>query len=477
MSAEYKGYESLLDDFKRYQKRTPKGISLKRNRNTINLQFKVGDIPRKPYGCNCNFTLDGMVSALSKAHKVADALKQFTSLTEFWKWYDKEIKEIGKIENDVITFRKAIAIVEDDFWKRKDRRGNKRIKGHPSHEKSWAKTYGDYFKHLPLNENFSLKGILKTIEEKRVEGKKWQQGERMYNGAIKAYRKLAEINKRKDIYEALGDTNYTQTEFTEKQEIDIESFIEWRDRVLGVTVELHPNVNLDIRKSWLWVFGMQIIYCLRMSEVFAIKNLDKPAYDPKTNKLIVHAYNDLINNPHKLIYIGDETNLGTTVKTGSRVARPMVPPKYPNLYTDWNLDKPKLPTNKPKKNSKPITIANFIADTAGKRLKRWNAPFTQTHADRRLGNLLGLQAGISGEIRAKSMGHTLAVNHKHYSTGTIQTQIDILTQSNKQAIDFTSGLLGAKQTIKKYPSSKMAVVELISKIYQKSEHEIEELLN
>ncbi len=34
------GYESLLADFKRYQKRSPKGVSMRRNRNTINLQFK-----------------------------------------------------------------------------------------------------------------------------------------------------------------------------------------------------------------------------------------------------------------------------------------------------------------------------------------------------------------------------------------------------------------------------------------------------
>ena len=470
------GYETLLTDFKRYRKQSPKGISLARDRNSILLQFKIGDKPRSKYGCNCSFTLDGMVSALSKAHKVADSLKTLKSESEFWEWYDREIKEINKVENDLLTFREAIAVVENDFWRRRDRRGNKRIKGHPSHEKSWTKTYGDYFKPLPLNEYLSLKGILKTIENQKTIGKKWHPGSRMYNGAIKAYRKLAEINKRKDIYEALGDIDYIQTEFTEKQEIDLESFIEWRDRVLGITTELHPNVNLDVRKSWLWVFGMQIVYCLRMSEVFAIKNLDKPSYDPKTNKLIVHAYKDTVNNPHRLIYIGNETNIGTTVKTGARLARPMIPPKYPNLYFDWDLHNPKLPDNKPEKDSKPETIANFIADTAGKRLRRWDAPFTQTHADRRLGNLLGLQAGISDEIRARSMGHTVAVNSKHYSTGSIQTQIDILTQSNKQAIDFTSGLLEAKQIIKKYPNSEVAVVELISKIYQKSEHEIEDLI-
>ena len=64
------GYETLLTDFKRYRKQSPKGISLARDRNSILLQFKIGDKPRSKYGCNCSFTLDGMVSALSKAHKV-----------------------------------------------------------------------------------------------------------------------------------------------------------------------------------------------------------------------------------------------------------------------------------------------------------------------------------------------------------------------------------------------------------------------
>ena len=102
------GYESLLSDFKRYQKQSPKGVSLRRNRNTINLKFKIGDKSRRDYGCNCTFTLDGMVSALSKAHKVGEALKTFTSESEFWEWYDREIKEVGKVENDLLTFRDAI---------------------------------------------------------------------------------------------------------------------------------------------------------------------------------------------------------------------------------------------------------------------------------------------------------------------------------------------------------------------------------
>jgi hypothetical protein len=112
MGADYNheiGYERLLKDFERYQKQSPRGVNLKRNRDTINFRFKIGKTDKKPYGCNCSFTLDGMVSALSKANKVAKALKSLKSESEFWEWYNYEIKDIGKIENDLLTFRDAIS--------------------------------------------------------------------------------------------------------------------------------------------------------------------------------------------------------------------------------------------------------------------------------------------------------------------------------------------------------------------------------
>ena len=294
---------------------------------------------------------------------------------------------------------------------------------------------------------------------------------------MNAYRALVRKNGYDSIYQELKKINSKQTEFRECQTITLEEFMSWRDRVLGITVKLHFNSNLEVRQSWLWVFGMQIVYGLRINEVFAIKNFDKPAYDKK-GKLIVHAYNDTVNNPHRLIYLGKETNIGTTIKTGERLARPMIPPKYPNLYFDWDLQNPKLPINEPKKSSSYKVIQGFHCRAARDCLIQWDAPFTQTHADRHLGNLLGLQAGIPIEIRAQSMGHTVAMNENTYKKRQgIQTQIDVLTQSNKQAIDFTSGLLEAKQIIKKCPNSEVTVVELISKIYQKSESEIEELLS
>jgi hypothetical protein len=173
MGTEYKGYPELFTDFERYQKQTPKGVSLQNKRNqTILLRFKVNG-NAKAMGCNCTFTLDGMVSALSKAHKVAEALKSFTSESEFWEWYDKEIKDIGKIENDILTFREAIAVVEDDFWSRPDRRKQKRDKSNPSDLSSWNDSYNRFYKHLPLDKPVNQKDILNTLSD-------WNKGTKSY---------------------------------------------------------------------------------------------------------------------------------------------------------------------------------------------------------------------------------------------------------------------------------------------------------
>jgi hypothetical protein len=52
MGIEYKGYPELFTDFERYQKQTPKGVSLQNKRNqTILLRFKVNG-NAKAMGCN-----------------------------------------------------------------------------------------------------------------------------------------------------------------------------------------------------------------------------------------------------------------------------------------------------------------------------------------------------------------------------------------------------------------------------------------
>ena len=224
MGTEYKGYESLIDSFKLYQKQTPKGISLQNKRNkTILLRFKLGNEP-KAMSCNCSFTLDGMISALSKANKVAEKLKQDVSLTEFTEWYDREIKDIGKVENDLLTFKEVITLIENEFWDGLDKRGNERDKNDLNCQKSWYDSYGVYFKKISLEKVINWNDIKQEIDLRKI-------GTNRYKESIRVFKKMARLADNKSILNKLEKLRTTQTKFRKQQEIDLENFIIWRDKV------------------------------------------------------------------------------------------------------------------------------------------------------------------------------------------------------------------------------------------------------
>ena len=463
----YDGYESLLADFKRYQKQTPKGVSLQNKRNkTIVLKFKING-QSKSWGCNCSFTLDGMVDALRKANKVSEALKRIDSLTEFEQWYKSEILEANEIKNDLLTFGEAIKTVEDDFWSRPDRRRRKRDKNNPSDQGCFKETYGKFYKLLPVNKVINYQDIKIAIDSKK-------EGSRTRKYAVSAMKKLARTIKRKDILDELENIDTTQTSFMNLQAIELDEFLSWRDKTLGITSSLRPNTNLEVRKAWLWVFSMQVVYGLRIGEVFAIQNLDKPF---ETNDGVKIRPLNEVSNTANLIVIGTNTVIGTTTKTGYRIARPIIPPNHPDLLEILDIKSPILPNNKPK-SSNIDTIRNFYNKKARRKLQDWNAPTTESHAFRHLANHNGIQAGIPLEIRAQSLGHTPAMNDSTYKKRKrTQTTIDLLLNSNTQGIDFVAALNEAKQLSKDHPDSKQVIAILIAKIYQKDKDEITKLLD
>lgn len=281
--------------------------------------------------------LDGMVEALKKTKLVKERLENLRSEVEFWEWYDKEIKNESQLVDDRLTFKEAIKKVEDDFWRRPDRRKCKRDKSNPSDQSSLYDTYTLYYKRLPENEILNLKTILAVIETR-------QKGKTSFAYCVSAMKKLVEINRRRDILQELQTIDVTVTEFTDLQTIDLQGFLKWRNETLGITTTLHKNVHLDTRKAWLWVFPVQIVYALRISEVFAIKNLLEP-YVTK-DKETIPALNDP-NNTNNILVIGSETIIGTTTKTGYRLARPQIPPSHPNLIEELQIKTPLVPTNRP----------------------------------------------------------------------------------------------------------------------------------
>ena len=469
MSTDYTneiGYESLLADFKRYQKLTPRGVGMKRTGRNIYLQFKTPNTSRKTYACNCSFTLDGMVEALRKSKLVKEQLESLTSEVEFWNWYDKEIKNESQLVDDQMTFIQAIIEVKRDFWNRPSRTGRKREKSSPSDQSSWDDTYGRFYKHLPEYTRINLKAIQDVID-------KWNKGTKTYKGAVSAMKRLARFAGNSEIENFLGKLDVSQTKYKDLNAVTLKDFLSWRDKTLGITSELSPRARIKIRQAWLWVFSAQVVYGFRIHEVFAIKNL----FEPYTTKdgVSIPALNDP-DNTDNLVVLDGVTEIGTTTKTGYRIARPNIPPKYPDLLERLDIKNPLLPANKPTIGSAKA-VANFYNNSAWKKLNRWDAPTTETHALRHLANVNGMQAGIPLEVRAQSMGHTPAMNDSVYKKrqGT-QTTIDLLLNSNQNAIDFVTAMAEAKKLVKQNENDKQIIAKLLSVIYQKRQDEIEGLL-
>lgn len=457
------GYETIRQHWKEAQGKTPKGISISRKGNSITVFFDIGG-KRKNRGLNCEFTYVGIDKALDKCKLISEKLKSCTSLVEFDKWHKDVILEASVVRDDTLTFGEAIKRVEAYFWKGK-RRGKKdkpdRDKSNDSDKSSYYNTYGHFYALLPPDKRVNLDDILAAIATK-------EEGTKQYGYAVNAFRKLAELAKYKHIWETLKEIDTTQTKFRKMQAITLDSFLEWRDKALGITAELHPNADIETRQSWLWVFSMQIAYGMRISEVFAVKNLYKP-YKTKGGYTF-QALNDPSNKTY-LVYIGDKTVIGTTVKTGSRASRPLCSKE---LFDKLDLTNPKLPTNRPKPDSKPESKASFFGRNARQALLDWNAPFTQTHADRHLCNILGAQEGHSTGVRAKNLGHSENMNEFTYLRSIADAEmVKYLLTDKREPLDILAGINAAKILITKYPQARFALVELISMVYQRSEVEIE----
>ena len=215
------GFERLLELFQDAQKESPKGVSLRRvksgNRQLVYLQFKVGSKVRKPYPCNCTFTLDGIASASKKAKLVAQKLSSCTSEVEFMEWYDKEIKEVSDIKNDLLTFGEVITQIENEFfngYRLFKKPPEKRDRNHPSDKNSYKRVYDDVYKHLPKNKPVNTKDILAVLS-------KWEQGSKSYKDAVSVMKKLARTAKRGDILDELENINSKQTKFQKKTDYRI----------------------------------------------------------------------------------------------------------------------------------------------------------------------------------------------------------------------------------------------------------------
>ncbi|BAY37087.1 hypothetical protein NIES2111_14220 [Nostoc sp. NIES-2111] len=461
------GYERLLDFFKEAQQQTPKGIGLKKDSKAsgtyVLLQFKLGD-KRVAKACSCAFTMDGIANALRKAKQVSEALTKFTSETEFLAWYDTNILEKTQVKNDLITFGEGIKLVEDSYWNSYTKKRQPRDRNNPSHQSCWYEVYYCFYKLLPMNNTVNLTDMMDVINSK-------ERGSKRFKDCVSAMKRLCEVTDNNKLRDELGKLDIAQTKFKENlQSISLEDFFALREEILDVP-ENDARSNINTRKQWLFVFSMQVVYGLRISEVFAVQNIDKP-YKTKDG-VIIAALNDP-KNKDMVAVVGKETLLGTTTKTGYRLAVPLIPPTYADLIEKLEIKSGELPVfNLNSQN--PNSIRAYISQRAYRVLIRWtkNSKFTQTHALRHLANLNGMMAGIPLEKRAMSLGHSPTMNDTVYKKRqTTKTTLDLLTQSTNQAIPLQSAVAIAQQLGCIDDKS----IKLLAAIYNVSEVEISNVM-
>ncbi len=423
----YDGFEDLLETYNSVSKRLPKGIGFKRDKKRDNwylyFQFTVdGKRVVKPTGCE--FSDVGFVQALDKAIKLRHALDTITGTTELWEWYDKEILGKNDIINDSITYREIFEQIETKYWSGRNKNTKrKRSRENVSDNATYDRQYEYVFKRFSdwdTTPNWQdIKTVLFT----------WEQGSKSFQNSYSVLKMIISYCPNADTLLALlGDIDSKQTEFRGKQSISLEAFLKWHATTLA-----NSNTQYEEnRKSWLWVASMCVVYGLRPSEIAAALNLTKPY---RKDGITIPAINDP-NNKELLLVIDDFTSQGISTKTGFRVCKPMS--LDPKLLETLQIRRSQLPLVKSLQNSKPESIVKRFAKTFSNNLKSWKCPVTQAYAFRHLSNQLGELNGIPQEIRARSLGHSVAVNEQTYKKrSNFQTSIDLLTKHSKDPLSLS----------------------------------------
>ncbi len=467
-------HELVRAYLKASQKSTPKGIRIVSSGNRLYLRFKTATKPATVNNsCNEGFTRDGCINALAKALVVFDKLKEIETESEFWSWYESEIKGAVSLENDIITIGDAIEIVKKNYLNGYDKcsrnRGDKKVKINTL--ANYHSTYGVFFSRL--NSSFRLSGENIISELTRNWGQLFNLSgnqtlcSKGFKNAWTACCKLLRDTKLSSELDKV--TNYFGSikvvKKTEMQTIDLETFLDFRDRVLGFNDYELTNEqlkNIFSRKSWMKVFSINLLYGFRGQEVKAILNLDEPV---TINGYTFKALHDSNNQDNILVidegfWVTDTSGKKhwITTKTGKRIARPMIHPDYPNLVELLGIKDASvaIPETTPRSNSRPSTIKNALITTMRKRLTNYikqvgGQGFTQTHALRHLANYHGKLAGLTRDQRALSLGHSQTMNDKYDKHQTTRNQVNLLMADISQSSEvqrLKDELTQAQETIK-----------------------------
>ncbi len=424
----YQGYERILELVRTKNSTLPIGISLKIDKHKY-LRFQFIDPAsgkRTSKDSGCKLTEDGIIIASAKAIKISEALNKCTKASEFWQWYDKEILSFGKeLEKDLITYREIFTQIEDSYFNGSNKNTKrKRSRDIPNDVTSFKRYYGDVFELFSNLDKYPQWDELKSVLYH------WKQGTKQFRNAYYVIKQVCEYCPNKqDLLDKLAKIDATQTEFRDKQSISLDEFLTWYDTAYSAINGITYQQRIEARVKWLWVASMCVVYGLRPTEVASAQNLTKPV---TVDGVTIPALNDP-KNKELLLYLGEFTYFGISIKTGSRICKPMTTDK--TFIDRLRIQYPELPIYTPKPNSKPESICVSFDNIFSNRMKSYNCPVTQLYAFRHLANQLGEKYGIPQEIRARMLGHSVQVNEAVYKKrSNVKTTIDLLTNHSKQPL-------------------------------------------
>lgn len=426
ISNEYRGYQDTLALYKRKAKDCPKGVRLKlQKQKFLMLQFTepvTGKITVKSSGEQ--FTDEGIINAVNKCWLISEALGKFESNGEFWSWYDEQILGKSTMVDNLKTYREIFTELENAYFSGKHKNTKrKRSRESVNDIRSYKRFYQDCFNRFPDWDTYPSIQDFKAVINGLIIGTKNAKN----NACV--LRKIAELSHdAKRIVEYLGSINFSQNIYAEKQSIDYSTFLQWFKSVKAKALNNPNKTQSDKTLAWLWVCAMGVIYGLRPTEIVAAKNISESyGVDGVTFKAITDP-----KNREKLLYLGDFTYTNVSIKTGARVARPMA---SVHVMNELEIEQfPGLPLVESLK-------ASAISGNYRGFLIRNDCPVTQAYAFRHLANQLGELNGIPQEIRARSLGHSVAVNESVYKKrSNLKTTVDLLTQHAKQSLPMNLAL-------------------------------------
>ncbi|MDT9180752.1 MAG: recombinase [Limnospira sp. PMC 1291.21] len=430
-SGTYQGFEDILEFFNLSRKQCPKGVRIKRNRGTIQLDITTDPETggRKQRGCNCQFTSEGIRKAVDKAwlvHKSLDG--QFQSVSEWLDWYKATILDESKVpmENDLITYRQVFKEMEDDYFNGVHKNTKrKRSRDIASDQSSFKRCFLDVFdKVTDWDAYVTWEGIKEALYSPLQDGSS-PIGSKTFRDRYYRLRQVAERAGCKKALEKMEKINPTQTVFAESQSVDLDTLLNLLDNERNT--DYRSVLKNQARDGWCWVSAMCALYGLRPSEIAAVQNLNKAV---KIDGITFPAISDP-NNLELVLVIGEFTYFGASTKTGQRLAVPMSKDK--TLINRLGIHNVCLPITESKN---PDSFNNNHRLW----LNRHNWGITQTYAFRHLANQLGEMNGIPQEIRARSFGHSVAINDSKYKKRrNLATELGILTRHQKQPLPLEMG--------------------------------------